>query len=67
MSAEDERAKAVEYRRKMVARIRNRVAAERALMGNDSARLQNLANWRPLVGDPKGGWEPESQIEGEPK
>lgn len=65
--AENERLRAIEYRRKMVARINNRAAAERSLVGDESARLQNLANWRPLVPDKNGGWEPESLIDGEPK
>ncbi len=64
---DDETDKAIEYRRKMVARVRNRAASERALAGDEGARLTNLANWRPLVPDVNGGWEPHSLIDGEPK
>jgi hypothetical protein len=44
-----EEARAIEYRRKMQARTRNKAARERALAGSRSARMTNLSNWQPMI------------------
>lgn len=67
MTFEAERERAIEYRRKMVARVNNRLAAEQAMHGSEPARRQNLMNWRALIPDRDGGWEPRSKVQGEPK
>lgn len=47
MSEEDDRA--AEYRRTMVARERNKRAAERALSGDTAKRRELERNWEPVV------------------
>lgn len=47
MTAEEVRA--VEYRRQMIVRERNDLAAERALRGDPAAFRVLLDNWAPLI------------------
>jgi len=63
MSAAEEEARAVEYRRKMQAREDNRAAAEARLAGSPSAlaglreRMAGALRW--------AGWDPVRKVEGD--
>ena len=62
MSAADEAARALEYRRQQKARIRNKKSRERALRGDSAAAQAVRDAWEPLLpldddGVPRIGFE----------
>ena len=54
MASEEERA--IEYRRKMVARVNAKIAREKALAGDPEVQKLLEESWAPLL--PDTGWDP---------
>jgi len=65
MSAEEELSRAREYRRKMQARERDRLARETALRGSSSRLAALQEKTAPLKRD--YGWNPEELVHGDAK